>query len=111
MNLTRCYGFPMYISMKDFYGAPEYAKNQTLIGLNPPDMSRNPFIMWIEPTTGVIFFASAGMQLNIPMFNLPATNQCNLPSCRGQNVNNIPDQVMVPYLTIYKKKNKSKKSN
>ena len=90
--------------MKDFYGAPDYAQNQIKIGLNQPDMRRNPFVFWVEPYTGVIFYADAGMQLNIPIFNLPSTTSCLRElSCLGQSVANIPDNIMIPYLTIYRK--------
>ena len=104
MNLTKCYsGIPTFLSMEFFYGAPDYNANNSLLNISQP-AKENPTFINVEPHTGAIIQANAGMQINFPIHSLPVNNTCiSRPNnkCKGESLYNIPNDMMIPTYLIW----------
>jgi hypothetical protein len=61
---------PVFQSQPYFLGAPAYAANNTLMGLPPPDASRDSSVLYVEPATGVGVYVRATAQFAVEMHDM-----------------------------------------
>ena len=73
-NMSHCHDeLPVYISLPNFYGFPDFYKDNTKYGFRNPILSDLGYIK-IEPESGTILESSIGLMNSIPATPLPHTS-------------------------------------
>eukprot|EP00486_Rosalina_sp_Unknown_P004283 CAMPEP_0201571772 /NCGR_PEP_ID=MMETSP0190_2-20130828/14713_1 /ASSEMBLY_ACC=CAM_ASM_000263 /TAXON_ID=37353 /ORGANISM="Rosalina sp." /LENGTH=397 /DNA_ID=CAMNT_0047996793 /DNA_START=682 /DNA_END=1872 /DNA_ORIENTATION=- len=100
LNMTHCFNeLPLFFSLPHFYGAPDFAVNNSRIGLRDPSGDKDNGFLQVEPMTGAILNAEVALQGNVPIDPLP--NYGNITEDQRSLVH-LPPGIMAPtYLLTY----------
>eukprot|EP01084_Bolivina_argentea_P248401 415490_1 len=68
LNLTACFSnLPLFFSLPNFLGAPDYAVRNKQFGLDEPNEKIDLGFLQVEPMTGAILNANVPLQGNVPV--------------------------------------------
>lgn len=68
LNMTNCFNnLPLYFSLPHFHGAPDFAANNTRLGIRNPDPNKDNGFLMVEPMTGATLNAEVALQGNVPI--------------------------------------------
>eukprot|EP00484_Ammonia_sp_Unknown_P022732 CAMPEP_0197028670 /NCGR_PEP_ID=MMETSP1384-20130603/8298_1 /TAXON_ID=29189 /ORGANISM="Ammonia sp." /LENGTH=608 /DNA_ID=CAMNT_0042457705 /DNA_START=96 /DNA_END=1922 /DNA_ORIENTATION=+ len=102
MNMTNCFNdLPLFFSLPHFYGAPDFAANNTKLGISEPITERDSGgFLQVEPMTGAVLNAQVSLQGNVPLGPLPEYD-ANI-SADEPSLTHLPPGIMAPtYLLRY----------
>jgi len=99
LNMTKCFNdLPLFFSLPKFYGAPDFAANNSLMNMPSPSGLEDNGYLRVEPMTGAALDANVALQGNVPINPIPIdiTNQT-------MSLSHLPPGLMAPtYLLRYK---------